>query len=79
MAEPTTLEEWLLTRPPCVQELAKEFPVGTVVDGGPAGRLYLMGWTEDDMLILSPIDPHERYDEAYAARVHLCAAHLRSK
>lgn len=67
---------WLATRPECVQKLAAEFPLGTVVqhDGT---NLYLLGYTEDDTLIMSEIDPGVDYDGANASKVYFCAGHLR--
>ena len=74
---------WLLTRPPAVQALAKEFPHGSSfkIEDWPA--LYVIGWTEDDTVILTAMPPHvmfashEKYEEGYEARVYLCAKHLR--
>jgi hypothetical protein len=68
--------EWLKTRPECVQKLAEEFPLGSKIDV--AGIVhYLIGYTEDDRLVISPIDPSEDYDASYELREHLCADHLR--
>lgn len=52
---------WLKTRPKCVQKLAKEFPMGTRVQFG-GEMLHLLGWTENDSIILSPINPSEDSD-----------------
>ncbi len=70
------LAAWIATRPQCVQRLAEEFPVGTVV-GIHGRKLYLIGWTEGDELILSSIDPFADYEGATAAREYLCASHVR--
>ena len=72
------LKAWIASRPECVRKLALEFPIGTTVEV--EGRdLYLIGWTEDDMLILSPLTFFENdYDEVLAAKQYLCAAHVRS-
>lgn len=69
--------EWLKTRPECVQKLAAEFPIGSVfqVDGKPP--LYLLGWTEEDTIIVSEIDPCEDYEAAHEAKQYLCASHFR--
>lgn len=68
-------QAWLATRPECVQKLAAEFPLGTVVqhDGK---ALHLLGYNEDDMLILSEIDPHKDYDGANENKVYICAAQM---
>jgi hypothetical protein len=70
------LEAWLASRPECVQNLAKEFPIGTTVllDGV---EHYLLGYTENDMLVLSKINPCEFYDEAMENQIHMCAQHIR--
>ena len=68
--------EWLATRPACVQALAKEFPIGSTfaLNGE---TMYLIGYTESDMLMVSPISPEDDYDAAMEQRRHVCAAHLR--
>lgn len=70
------LEEWLLTRPECVQQLAKEFPIGSTfdIDGE---TFHLIGWTEGDALIVSKIDPAEDYEWALECKEYFHAYHLR--
>ena len=71
-------EDWLKTRPEAVQKLASEFPLGMVIDVD--GHVhYLMGYTEGDELIISPINPFDDYGAAHKERMILCAEHLRSK
>ena len=69
-------QAWLKTRPHCVQDLAREFPPMTrvLVDGV---MLRVFGYTEDDMLIVSRVNPVEDYDGAMEAKELLCAKHLR--
>lgn len=69
---------WLKTRPKRVQKLAKEFPMGTCVQFG-GEMLHLLGWTENDSIILSPINPSEDYDGALDKKVYACASHLRKE
>ena len=69
-------EAWLATRPECVRKLAAEFPLGTEMDINGV-IYYLIGYTENDMLIISNVNPWENYDQAYAARCHICAEHFR--
>ena len=71
-----TWAQWLATRPECVQKLAVEFPPNTVV-GQPSGNHWVIGWTEDDKLIISGINPNENYEGAMANKKYLCASHLR--
>ncbi len=72
------MEEWLATRPECVQLLAREFPPMTEVEID--GRVhYVFGWTEDDSLILSHFNPDIQYDHAMESHIHLCAEHLRKR
>jgi hypothetical protein len=56
---------------------AKEFPFNSVfsINGE---ILYLIGYTENDMLIVSPVNPSKNYDEAISAKRHICASHLRA-
>lgn len=72
----SALDHWLATRPESVQRLAREFPLGTVIEHE-GERLHLLGWTEGDMLIVSPHDPATSYSQAMSTRVYLCAAHVR--
>lgn len=71
-----SIEEWLSTRPQCVQRLAREFPLGStfVIDDA---FYYLVGYTEDDTLIITHINPDDHYDEAVKNRKYVCADHFR--
>lgn len=71
------LERWLATRPESVRKLAAEFPLGTtfLIKGE---RFYLLGYNENDMIIISKINPHEEYDEALANKEYVCAEHVRT-
>jgi hypothetical protein len=65
-------EEWIASRPECVQRLAREFPVGiTLAIHG--SRYYLLGYNESDMLLVSKINPREDYDGALAATEYIHA------
>jgi hypothetical protein len=77
MAEPDgPFREWLATRPECVRKLATEFALGTEIECN--GQLFfVIDYTEDDSLVVSPVDPSEDYDTAYKMRQYICAAHLR--
>lgn len=75
-----TYEEWLASRPACVQELAKRFPLGStfMVKGE---KHYLMGYTENEdpeeqCLILSPINPSIDYEASKAASIYAHARHF---
>jgi hypothetical protein len=70
-------EDWLATRPPSVRALAREFPVGTILDIA-GERTFVIGYTESDMLILSPTDPTVDYHTAIADRLYVCARHVRA-
>lgn len=72
------MAQWLKTRPECVRELAKEFPAGmSIKDEGKV--LHLMGWTEDDTLIFTDLNPYDDYDKATENPIYICASHLRKK
>lgn len=70
------LEEWLLSRPESVRRLAAEFQMLSTVEVR-GTRYFIIGYTEDDMLILSTVHPGENYQEAMASRKHIHAEHLR--
>ena len=70
------LDDWLQTRPKRVQELASEFPIGTILKIKDKNT-YLIGWTESDGLIVSPIDPYESYDKSIDQQIYVCAGHFR--
>lgn len=77
-AEPPydSVKAWLASRPESVQKLAAEFPGGTVIMFDGVSH-HILGYTEDDTLILSPVNPGVDYDSAMSNRVYLCAQHLR--
>lgn len=67
---------WIASRPESVQKLAKDFPLGT--RAGMEGKtFYLIGYTEEDMLIFSEINPREDFDGAQENKVYVCAEHFR--
>lgn len=75
MSDP--FDEWLASRPECVRKLADRYPIGTTFDLD--GELhYLLGYTENDMLIVSLIDPSEDYDGANENKRYVCAKHFES-
>lgn len=69
-------EEWLSGRPPEVQALAREFPINTVFNFG-AVRMWIIGYTEGDEIIVSPIDPRGAYQAAIQQRTFLHAQCIR--
>lgn len=76
MTREEAFNKWLETRPQCVQQLAKEFTIGSHfnVEGK---TLYLVGYTENDQLIVSIYNPAENYEEAISTREYICASHFR--
>lgn len=76
-------EAWLKTRPAKVQALAEEFPIGHAIEIDDDDILYVVGWTEDDVLVVSEVSPEQMYasrqayEEAMERRQHICAQHLR--
>jgi hypothetical protein len=71
----TEFDRWLASRPESVQRLAAKFPIGTrvILDNQVH---WLLGYTEDDKLIISPVDPNEDYDRSKRVRTYICASHL---
>ncbi len=68
--------EWLSTRPPSVQKLGMEFPYTSVLMVADK-PMFVIGYTENDMLILSSIDPRTDYDRAREVAEYVCARHFR--
>ncbi|MBO0710763.1 MAG: hypothetical protein J2P47_05725 [Acetobacteraceae bacterium] len=69
-------DAWWAGLPDCVKALSKEFPLDTpVLLNGK--NWYVIGWSEDDMLVISPMTLAENYDGAWAARQRVCAEHYR--
>jgi len=70
--------EWFASRPACVQRLAAEFPAGLClkIEGTPP--LYVIGWNEADIVIVSAIDPAQDHEGALASKEYLHARCLRA-
>jgi hypothetical protein len=71
------MQAWLETRPECVKSLAQEFPPGTSLDVDGVVH-YVVGYTENDMLLISRVDPYDDYDGACNQRIRICAKHFRT-
>lgn len=74
-----TLRLWLESRPESVQKLAAEFPMGSTFDVPGKGKFWLLGYNEEDMLIVSRVDPCEDWIKANEGREYLCASHCRQR
>lgn len=72
----TPLDDWLATKPKCVRELAAEFPPGTQLDIHGVTN-WVIGWTENDALVVSELDPNVDFDAAHEQRGYVCAEHFR--
>jgi hypothetical protein len=70
------LAAWLDTRPECVRRMYREFPCGSevTVDGV---RHWIIGYTEDDSLIISKTNPSVDYEKSTSHREYICAKHVR--
>lgn len=69
---------WLKTKPESIQKLAAEFPIGCVLFHPKTNaRIYLVGYNEQDMLIVSDLDPIRDWEAAQATKYYVCAAHFR--
>lgn len=71
------IREFLQGRPPIIHALAREFPPGLelMMEGV---RHWLIGWTEEEELIFSPVDPQENYEGALQDKIYVCADHFRA-
>jgi hypothetical protein len=72
-----SMEAWIASRPESVRKLAAEFPIESRLDT-PDGPMWIIGYTEDDFLIISPINPFDDYDGAHEQKRYVCAHHYRS-
>jgi oxalate decarboxylase/phosphoglucose isomerase-like protein (cupin superfamily) len=77
--ETPEFKEWLASRPTSVQALYAEFPLGDTVEIPGESNHVVIGYTENDMLIVAPIWPGIDYDAAMAAKKYVCAKHYRQK
>jgi len=64
-------------QPARVRTLAREFPLGTTLRFRSGQPVYLLGWTVDDCLILSFVDPFKDYEGAMQTLMWVNAAHFR--
>jgi hypothetical protein len=71
-----TLASWIKSRPQCVQKLAAEFPLLTQLEFWGEAH-FVIGYTEDDMLILSPVSPLADWNNAMTLRKRTYAKHFR--
>lgn len=69
------LDAWLQTRPECIRQLAARFPAGSRLSFEGAWW-WVIGWNEDDMVLMTPLDPSEDYDAAVEAIQPICVRHL---
>jgi hypothetical protein len=77
---PPAMREWVVSRPASVQALIAEFPPGCVITDDHDDDWYVLGYTEDDRLIIVPFWPwpgEDRYDHALRNKQYAHAAHLR--
>ncbi len=68
-------QAWLSGRPEVVRRLAEKYPPGTAFELH--GRfLYVVAYTEDGGLEVSPVNPFEEYEQAVRQREPICACCL---
>lgn len=70
------IEDWLNSRPLCVRRLACEFPPGARITA-PDGVFVIIGYTDDDELLITPEQYIADYDAAVEHHLCICASHLR--
>jgi hypothetical protein len=59
------LEAWMASRPDSVKALAAEFPLHMALYMPASGTMgYVIGWREDDHIMVSPFRLDKDYDEA---------------
>lgn len=71
--------KWLQGKPAIIRQLANRFPYPGrrfIFESHGDRNLWLLGFTEGGMLIMSTVDPVEHYEEAQKNPVYVCAEHL---
>lgn len=69
--------EWLADKPACVQEMAREFPMGSRFES-PTATFYLIGYYEPDELLISAINPRVDWQRAVDEHFHVSVAQMRT-
>lgn len=69
-------KSWLSARPQCVKDLASEFPYGTAINFRDA-TMHVIGWTEQDEIIMSRFDPYLDFEGSRSAYVVYDAQEIR--
>lgn len=69
------LEEWIASRPPAVQVLARKYPPGTKFKIHEQ-ELYVVGFSEQGHILVSETDPRKDYEKAVATRGPVCGCCL---
>jgi hypothetical protein len=74
--DPEVAAAWLKDRPDIIHKLWAEFPPATklTIDGQ---SWYVVGYNDDDSLLISRHDPNEDYIAAVGDREYLHAEHVR--
>lgn len=72
-----SFEAWAASRPEQVQALIRRFPNGSLFLVNNQVH-YVIGWTENDKLILSPVNPVLEFKRAQDEKIYICAKHFRS-
>ncbi len=71
-------ERWLEGRPEQVKALAREFPPKTSFeDIYGRGIWWVLGYTENDCLILTPVNPGKDYEGAHTQKFYVHAQCMR--
>lgn len=75
-------QEWLKTRPPEIQALCAEFPLGTEIpksltEAKDDHQWMVIGYGDNDNLVISYLDPTEDYHRSMEVRERIHAQHLR--
>ena len=70
-------KKWVASRPDCVKKLIEKYPLETHWRFSIDDEIFfLLGYTEDAMLIISRINPNVDYKNAMKNKEYLCAEHL---
>lgn len=72
------LDQWFKTLPEHIQPLAREFPLGQRIQDDER-LVWVIGYTDGESLIVSPINPAEDMAQAMFYKEYMCAQCVRDR
>ncbi len=67
------LELWLTGRPEVIKKLARKYPPGSTINcGQEKDRVFVVGFTESNRLLVSKTDPSKDHNTSIDNRFEVC-------